>query len=276
VRRLLSPLSFLLSTRLLAASAAVLVGSGCFATRQDVQILQNDLASLRAQNQQADSVRRTQLDHVIVQLAAVNDSLALLNARSTRSMGDVRQDLYGMSQQLIQIQQLTGQSQSRLQELRAQLERRAPATPQPTAPSAGAPAGGDTAHAIAAAAPGCNELFELALNQLHRGSTNTARTGFQDLLQKCPNADIAPDAQFYLAQAEEQAGEMAGADSGYQLVVARYPASPRAATALYKHASILEASGKTDAAKSAFQDVISKFPQSDEAVLAKDQLRQLK
>ncbi len=274
--RLLSPFSSRLSTRPLAA-LAVLITGGCFATRQDVQILQNDLASLRAQNQQADSIRRTQLDHVIVQLAAVNDSLALLNARSTRSMGDVRQDLYGMSQQLIQIQQLTGQSQSRLQELRGQLERRAPAAaPQVTPPAAGGAAGNDTARAIAAAGPGCNELFDLALNQLHRGSTNTARAGFQDLLQKCPNADIAPDAQFYLSQAEEQAGEMAAADSGYQLVVARYPASPRAATALYKHASILEASGKTDAAKTAFQDVVSKFPQSDEAVLAKDQLRQLK
>lgn len=275
--RLRSPRSSHLSARPLAAFAAVLITGGCFATRQDVQILQNDLASLRAQGQQADSVRRTQLDHVIVQLAAVNDSLALLNARSTRSLGDVRQDLYGVSQQLIQIQQLTGQSQSRLQELRGQLERRAPvAAPQPTtSPTAGASAN-DTSRTTAAAGPGPNELFELALNQLHRGSTNTARAGFQDLLQKYPNADIAPDAQFYLAQAEEQAGEMAAADSSYQLVIVRYPTSPRAATALFKHAFILEASGKTDAAKTAFQDVVSKYPQSDEAVLAKDQLRQLK
>ncbi len=129
--RLRSAYSSRLSTRPLAALAAVLITGGCFATRQDVQILQNDLASLRAQNQQADSIHRTQLDHVIVQLAAVNDSLSLLTARSTRSMGDVRQDLYGMSQQLIQIQQLTGQSQSRLQELRGQLERRAPAPAAP-------------------------------------------------------------------------------------------------------------------------------------------------
>ena len=245
-----------------------------------MQILQNDLASLRAQNQLADSVRRTQLDHVIVQLASVNDSLAQLNSRSTRSLGDIRQDLYGMSQQLIQIQQLTGQSQTRLQELRAKLEQRAPnavPVPAPAAPTAGgATSPNDTTRATAAAGPGPNELFELALNQLHRGSTNTARAGFQDLLQKYPNADIAPDAQFYLAQAQELAGEMAAADSGYQLVVSRYPTSPRAATALYKHATILEASGKTDPAKAAFQDVISKYPQSDEAVLAKDQLRQLK
>jgi tol-pal system protein YbgF len=255
----------------------VLVAGGCFATRSDVQILQNDLATMKAQNQQADSARRVQLDHVIGQLAAANDSLALLSARTTRWLGDIRGDLYGMSQQLISIQQLTGQSQARLQELRGKLEQRGPAlTPLPTAPPTAAAGGPDTARATAAAGPGPNQLFDLALNQMRRGSTNTAKAGFQDLLQKYPNADIAPDAQFYLAQAEEQGGEMAAADSGYQLVVERYPASPRAATALYKHALMLDSSGKADAAKSAFQEVVSKYPQSDEAVLAKDKLRQLK
>jgi tol-pal system protein YbgF len=262
--------------------AMIFVAGGCFATRGDMQILQNDLASLRAQNQQADSIHRVQLDHVIGQLAAANDSLSLLSTRTTRSLGDVRGDLYSINQQLIQIQQLTGQSQTNLQKLRAQLEERAselgpsgaaPTTPGPT-PTAVSPT--DTSRAAAAAGPGPHELFQLALDQLHRGSTQAARDAFQDLLQKYPNADIAPDAQFYLAEADEQGGQMAAADSGYQLVVARYPASARAPTALYKHAVMLEASGKTDAAKTAFQDVVNKYPQSDEAVLAKDRLQELK
>jgi tol-pal system protein YbgF len=266
--------------------ATILVAGGCFATRGDMQILQNDLASLRAQNQQADSVHRVQLDHVIEQLAAANDSLNLLNARTTRGLGDVRGDLYSMSQQLIQIQQLTGQSQTNLQKLRAQLEEHAPGLAPASgagaltaaAPSAVTGATGDTSRAAGAAAagPGPNELFQLALDQLHRGSTNAARQGFQDLLQRYPNADVAPDAQFYLGEADGLAGQMAAADSDYQLVVGRYPASPRAPTALYKHATILESSGKTDAAKTAFQDVVTKYPQSDEAVLARDRLRELK
>lgn len=266
--------------------AAVLAAGGCFATRQDVQILQNNLASLRVQDQQADSVHRVQLDHVISQLAAVNDTLTLLTARTTRGLGDVRGDLYSISQQLIQIQQLTGQSQTNLQKLRAQLEEHAPSlAPAPTAsaqPSTPVPGGrssataaGDTAHP-AAAGPGPNELFQLALDQLRRGSTGAARDAFQQLLQQYPNADVAPDAQFYLAEADGEGGQMAAADSGYQLVVQRYPTSPRAPTALFKHATILEESGKTDAAKSAFQELLNKYPQSDEAVLAKDRLRELK
>jgi tol-pal system protein YbgF len=266
--------------------ATILVAGGCFATRGDMQILQNDLASLRAQNQQADSIHRVQLDHVIEQLAAANDSLNLLNERTTKSLGDVRGDLYSMSQQLIQIQQLTGQSQTNLQKLRAQLEEHAPAAaplsgsgvPMASTPVPTSGAAGDTSHVAGAgpAGPGPNELFQLALDQLHRGSTQAARDAFQDLLQKYPTADIAPDAQFYLAEADEMGGQTAAADSGYQLVVARYPTSPRAPTALYKHATILEASGKTDLAKASFQDVVNKYPQSDEAVLARDRLRELK
>jgi tol-pal system protein YbgF len=255
----------------------VLAAGGCFATRQDVQILQNDLTTMRVQNHQADSARRDQLDRVIAQLGMANDSLHFLSTRMTKSMGDVRGDLYAMSQQLIQIQELTGQSQVRLQELRARLEQQAKAL---TAPAAVAPGGGpalpaDTPHA-GAAGPGPNQLYELALDQLRRGSTTTARAGFQDLLQKYPNTDVAPDAQFYIADSYAQEGNMAAADSGYLLVVARYPTSPRAATALYKHGLSQETGGKVADARTAFTTVISKYPQSDEAVLAKDRLRELK
>jgi tol-pal system protein YbgF len=259
-----------------ALPLVVLAGSGCFATRQDVQLLQNNLATMRAQAHDADSARREQLDRVIGQLGMVNDSLRLLSARTTKWQGDERGDLYAMGQQLIQIQALTGQSQAGLQKMRADLEARGQqlATPPvvPIGPTSGIP---DTTHRTPTT-PGPNQLFELALEQLRRGSTTAARVGFQDLLQKYPNADIAPDAQFYLADASAQEGNMAAADSGYQLVVARYPASPRAPTALYKHATTLAGSGKTQPARAAFEDVVRKYPQSDEAVLAKDRLRDLK
>ena len=271
--------------RVMTPVLALMAATGCFATRQDVQILQNDLTTMHAQAQRDDSARREQLDRVIAQLQMANDSLHGLSLRTTKSLGDVRGDLFAMGQQLIQIQELTGQSQARLQELRAKLEQRGAAltAPPPAAAVAPAPvaAGGpgaapaDTSHA-APAGPGPNQLYELALDQLRRGSTATARSGFQDLLQKYPNADIAPDAQFYLAAAYEDEGNKAAADSGYQLVVARYPASPRAATALYKHGIMLQAGDKTAAAKTAFDDVVRLYPQSDEAVLAKDRLRELK
>jgi tol-pal system protein YbgF len=256
-------------------AVAVVTTAGCFATRSDVKVLQDDLTSMRAENQRADSEQAALLDRIIEQLSDANDSLRVISTRSTKWQGDIKSDLYSIRQQLIQVQELTGQSQARLQELRAQMERPTVAA----APTAAVPAGAAAAAARdtgAAAGPGPNQLFELALEQLRRGSTGAAQAGFQDLLRQYPNADVAPDAQFYLADAYAQEGKTAEADSGYQAVVARYPKSPRAPTALYKHAGVLEAAGETEAAQRAYQEVVKKYPRSDEAVLAQDRLRELK
>lgn len=258
----------------LALTIAVLT-SGCFATREDVRLLQSDLTAMRAASEQADSARRAQFDRLLTRLAQLNDSIGAVNTRAIKSNGDIRGDLYGIGQQLIQIQELTGQSGSQISALKAQLEqqRRATATTL-TAPGV-ATGPGDTGQ-TASGGPGPNQLFQLALDQLRRGSTGAARAGFQDLLRRYPNADVAADAQFYLAETYAQEGNSAAADSGYQTVASRYPTSPRAPTALFKHAVVMEAAGKSQAARAAYQDVMRKYPRSDEAVLAKERLRDLK
>jgi tol-pal system protein YbgF len=268
---------------------------GCFATRQDVVTLQGDLQTMRTEQAHADSARQQQIAQLTTLLGRVNDSVVALDARVVKWQGDVRSDLYSVQQGLIQIQELTGQSQRRIQELRAGLEARSQtvdtAHSSPTAlslgPGGGFGGGGATSNIISSApstspsaspapgTPGPNELFQLALDQLRRGSTGAARAGFGDLLRQYPNADVAPDAQFYLAETYANEGNMAAADSGYQAVVAKYPNSPRASTALYKHGVVLQAAGNVQDAKAAFQQVITKYPRSDESVLAKDRLRAL-
>jgi tol-pal system protein YbgF len=279
----------------------VLAAGACFATREDVRLLQNQMQAAQAQSAHADSDRQAQLDRVIEQLGLVNDSLGRIGGQLTKFQGDVEGSVYAMGQQLIQIQELTGQSQRRLQELRAGLEaQRATAvtpppiasTPSPTdtagqaaPPSAGqapgqTPAAGTGAVVTstgtvsgANGTPGPNQLYEMALDQLRRGSTTAARTALQDLLRQYPNADVAADAQFYVAETFAKEHDTAAADSGYRLVAQRFPASDRAPQALFKHALVLQAQHKVQAARAAYQEVITKYPRSDEAVLAKDRLR---
>jgi tol-pal system protein YbgF len=278
----------------MCASAAVVAAVACFATRDDVRLLQTQMQALQTQEAHADSARQAQLDRVIEQLGLVNDSLGHVNERLAKFQGDVEGSVYSMGQMLIQIQELTGQSQRRLQELRAGLEAQHNPPPAPTpTPVATAPESttvvGSTAvvspptptpagagGAVADGTPGPNQLYQLALDQLRRGSTGAARTAFQDLLQKYPTADIAPDAQFYVAETYAKERNTTAADSGYQLVVQRYPTSDRASQALFKHALVLQAANKVQAARAALEDVVKKYPRSDEAVLAKDRLRTLK
>ena len=270
--------------RSLAPVALVATGA-CFATQSDVRVLQNDLQIMRTESAMADSVRRAQLDTIIASLGRNRDSLQSMGARLGKFQGDVREELYSLGQQLIQVQELTGQSQRRLQELRASLDQRAQelAAPPVQAPDTAVPSPGSTPGSAPAGAaqatpttPGPNQLFQLALDQLRRGSTGAARMGFQDLLRQYPTADIAPDAQFYLAETMAAEGNAAAADSAYAEVVARYPESQRAPTAAYKRAVAHQRAGRIEQARSALTQVVEKYPRSEEAALAREQLRTLR
>lgn len=271
----------------LLAPVALLATGACFATQQDVRLLQSQMDQMRAANAHADSMRAAQLAQVERMLGLVRDSLTFVSARVVRMNGDVRGDLYGLGQQLIQIQQLTGQSQNRLQELRAAMEARNQQIqqeqqqmgPPKAAPGAGPPAKPGTPAAPPPAAsptPGPNQLFQMALEQLRRGSPGAAQTALQTLLRQYPTADIAPDAQFYLGEAYRAEGNAAAADTAYSVVLQKYPKSPRAPTALYKRALYMEQQGNLTGARAALNQLIQKYPSSDEAALAHEHLRTMK
>jgi tol-pal system protein YbgF len=255
----------------LAAPAAALVVSGCLASKSDVFLLQNQLQSMQTAQARADTARRVQIESVLAQVMQANDSVHAMSARLAKLQANVQTDHYEMGRQLLQMQELSGQSQRRLQELRASLEERnAAAAPA----AAGPPAPGDSARAVPAG-PGPGQLFQSSLDQLRRGSTSVARSGFEQLLRSYPNSEDAPEALAYIAETYAAERNQVAADSVYDLVVQRYPASPKAATALYKHALSLKAAGRTTAARAALERIVREYPRSDEAALAREQLRTL-
>lgn len=247
------------------APVAALATGACVATQGDVRVLQNDLAVMRSEVAEVDSARRAQMDTVIALLRTVNDSLRHTSTRLTRFQADVREDTYNTAQQLLMIQELTGQSQRRLQELRASLEQRT--TEAATV---------ETPEGTVQAPPGPNQLYQLALEQLRRGSYGAGRSALEDLLRQHPTADIAPDAHFWIAESQMQEGNAAAADSVYALVVARYPQSNRAPTALYRRALILRDRNETERARATLEEVVRRYPRADEAELARELLRTLR
>lgn len=256
----------------------ILTTGACFATREDVRALHLDLRESQAERLRADSVMTQQIQQVLAAVTSVNDSVEVLSTRLTGFQGAVRGELFEIAQQLVTIQELTGQSQRRLQEVRSALEQRLQETPAGTVSDTGAAAGAPAAAPAqppGAADPGPNTLFQLALDQLRRGSAGTARLAFEELLTKHPTSDVADDAQFYLAEAYAAENQAAAADSAYLLVVTQYPESPRAPTALFKRALAKVASNDTESAKAMFNDLIAKYPRSDEAALARERLRTL-
>ena len=262
MRRLLS------GTPLLALTLA-----GCLASKGDVALLQSQLSAMDQATVANTEAQRVQLDRamaqILAQVARDNDSVHAVSARLAKLQGDVQNDHYEMGRQILQLQELSGQSQRRIQELRASLEERNSQAGAPTA------APRDTTHA-APGGPGPAQLFQGALDQMRRGANGVARSGFEELLRSYPTTEDAPEAMVYIAETYAAERNLAAADSVYGLVIQKYPRSPRAATALYKRALTMKSAGQTAAARAAFDRIIRDYPRSDEASLAKDQLRSLR
>jgi tol-pal system protein YbgF len=249
----------------LAATAAL---AGC-ALKSDVRRVESELVALRRATARADSARAVALERVLDEIAETQrlftDSLAVQQRRLAVFQGQVRGDLTEVQRQLVQIQELTGQSQQRLSELRAQLETR---TRQVPAPQPGAPVDS----AAAATGPGPEELYDLAVRQLRGGSLQTARMAFTKFLQDFPQHDRVPDAWFQVG--ETWAGTNGdSAAAAYDRVAKDHPDSPRAPAALYKLGLLAEQRGDMPAARVYYNRVVAGYPRSEEAQLARTKLQ---
>jgi len=279
---------------------ALMATGGCFATRGDVRIIQNDILALRAE------VLRKQQEHMeaLLQtqrlLQVASDSLSRVSARTVGIQGDVRGEFRAVREQLLQVQTLLGQSQATISRLRAELEEQranaaavppAGAVPPGAAPGASgtnrpssmtppqaANTGAKAADSAATASntPGPSQLFVNGRDQLTRGSSATARTLFQELLTNYPDSDYAPDAQFWIAESLAKENNVAAADAAYAAVVSTYPNAPKAPTALYKRAQLLIKQGNTPQARQLLEQVVARYPRSDEAELATETLKTLR
>lgn len=261
-------------SRRILLGAAGLAGLAACATSGDVRRVGNEVALLRAESARQDSATAVRLGEIMRLQQRIMDSLGLA-VRSLR--GDTQQDLYNIEQQLVQLQELTGQSQQRLTELRTQLEARgaqiaatSTSQPPPAAP-------GDTTRPAAPApapAASADEMYEASVAQLRRGSTATARTGFRQLLQAYPNSERVADAVYFLGQSFA-AENPDSAGLYYKRVVEQYPQSPRASAALYNLGLLAERRKDGAGAKAAYQRVVKEYPRSGEAALARDRLKAL-
>jgi tol-pal system protein YbgF len=250
----------------LGVLAATVALAGC-ALKSDVRRVETELVALRRATARADSARAVALERVLDEIAASQrlfaDSLAAVQRRLASFEGRTQGDLTEVQRQLVQIQELTGQSQQRLSELRGQLESR---TRQLT------PAGGAAAGDTGGAGPGPSELYDLAVRQLRGGSSQTARIAFQKFLQDFPQEERVPDAWFHIG--ETWTGTNAdSAAAAYQRVARDYADSPRAAAALYRLGLLAEQQGDTRAARGYYNRVVATYPRSEEAQLARAKLQ---
>jgi tol-pal system protein YbgF len=201
------------------------------------------------------------------------DSLHMNSELMVRVRGDLGHRLLELEQQLVQIQELTGQSQARIQQLKEQLELRAE---QQAAALAAGPVADPAASGTTGASTSAEELYKAGREQLQRGAAGTARQAFEQLLRDYPTDERAPDAQFSLAETFVIEKQHDRALEEFDRVVELFPSSTQAPTALYRAGVIAQERGNVQKARTYYQRVSARYPRSDEARLASDKLRRLR
>ena len=255
----------------LPLAALPLIVSAC-AMHSDVVRIERQLVTQQQAQAHADSLIAANVAGLGRLLQSVADSLAAQQLRLTQLRGDTRTELYDIRQQLVAIQELTGQSQQRLSELRGQLETRRTAPDGPTITPGGAVA---PAAAPAGSDPSADQLMDLSLQQLRRGSPGTARAGFGEFLRRFPDHARAADAVYFTGEAWSAEQRADSAAAAYQAVIDRFPQSPRAASSLFKLGLQSLAAGRNAEARERFNRIVTGYPNAEEAVLARERLRTL-
>jgi len=252
-----------------ACVVALGLAAGC-ALKGDVRKVELQVQTLQADLAKSDAARAAERDTILAAVRLLQQALSAQQAYLVQMRGDLRTELLSVQQQLVSVQELTGQSQQRLTELRSRIESRAQ-QPDPAVPSTGAPVGPSGNPA----GPGPDQMYDISLQQYRRGSLATARLGFREFLRVFPTHERAPDALFYIGESFEQAAPDSAA-AVYDQLVKSYPKSPRAPSALYKQGLLAEQRGDKTTARNFYSRVIATYPHSPEADLARQNQQRLR
>jgi len=246
--------------------------AGC-ALKGDVRKVELQVATLRGELARSDSGRRSERDSLLAAIAAVQQLLTAQQAYLVQLRGDMKTELLSVQQQLVAVQELTGQSQQRLSDLRTRIEERAQ-QPVPALDTAAGRAGVPVGPSGNPAGPGPDQMYDVSLQQYRSGRLATARLGFREFLRVFPTHERAGEALFYVGEtfAQEHPDSAAAV---YEAVVKTYPNSPRAPSALYKLGLLAEQRGDKPRARTYYARVIAGYPRSDEANLSRDKLQRL-
>jgi len=244
--------------------------SGC-ATKRDVRDLQETVSDLAARQ-----------DAALAELQglnmAVQDTLRGQSDALYESRGEILRRLRAIEQQLITLEELTGQNLRALAALRDLVEGRRPSGLAPvqtdTEPGqvlnpdfAPGPPTTDSEAAL--------EIFNAGVGAFNRGSITTARRAFQQLLQEYPNDPLAPEARYYLADLLYQENRLEEAIQAFLAVREFYPTARKVPEALYRVGVIYIELDKLADARQYLQLVIDSYPDTDAAVQAQERLAEI-
>jgi len=268
----------------LAVFAALLVLSGCAGASSSDSPVKGKPIDPQAQAQANQLAEVDGLKSQVQRLSAEVEDLSL--QIRTLTEGDASGGASTMPELSKRIQKLEGNLRQMASQLGVEVDGQQPGAGQAPgidiqaqqaslSPSSGTPAAQAPSTArptdvpSAAGADPAEAIYAKGMQAFQAKDYDKAAGMWRDVAKNYPKHTLAPNAYFWMGEANFQKGDMAQAVLNYNEVVEKFPKSNKAPSAMLKMGMAFQKLNKKDAAKLMFQDLIKKFPDSAEARRAK-------
>lgn len=115
--------------------------------------------------------------------------------------------------------------------------------------------------------------YEAALNQFKATKYKEAATAFAAFVQKFPDSELAPNAQYWLGNAWYAQRNCTKAIETQSVVTTRYAESPKAPDAWLAIATCQQELGNPTGARRSLETVVAKYPATPAATAARERLK---
>jgi len=218
------------------------------------------VALLQSSLQQSSKDQQTKVVTTVTDMGAKVDAMTTDVNALRESVADISSQVGKLQQQMVDIGNAVRTIQT-------------PAAPPPSVP----PGGGGVLPAAAANVPPipAETLYQNANRDRNGGKDDVALQEYNDYLKYYGNTDLAPNAQYYIAEIHFRQNRLDDALQEFDMVLEKYPDNNKTPDALYMKGATLVKTGKRTQGKQEFCELAKRFPSSDLASKAKAQVKSL-
>jgi tol-pal system protein YbgF len=277
--------------RRLCVSLLLILPAAGFGASREIQELQRDLGLLQQavqQMQRSQDEKLAALTELVRQSLdasnRANTAVAVIESHLRQSLRDQEKNVVApvvgvstkidqMSSDFRSLQQAVSDLTTLMGKLQTQLTDLSNAVKVIQTPPAPAPSAPGSPQASAGAPPmPATDLYNNALRDRSGGKVELALQGFADYLKYYGNTELAPNAQYYIADIHYSQGDLETALAEFDMVLEKYEDNNKTPDALYmKGTTLVKMSRRTQGAEE-FKELIKRFPSNDLAKKACSQL----
>jgi TolA-binding protein len=274
--------------------------------QRDVALLQDQVRTLQSALDQKVAAVLTLTQQTLDSVNRTNTAVAVMENRFNETMKEQQQNLNGpvanvgqkldqMSEDFRAVRESVLDMNTRMGKLDAKIADlenlintvRAPAAAPPPATGTAPPGDANNSFSPSNGASGpvggppqglqAGTLYTSAYSDQLAGKYDIAFQEFSDYLKYFGKTDLAPNAQYYIADIDYRKADYSNALAAFDAVLEVFPENPKTADAHYMKGMCLMKLGRNDSAAREFRDVYTRYisDHPDIAAKAKAQLRDM-